>query len=157
MKRLHVHVGVENIDASVKFYSALFAAEPAVVKPDYAKWMLEDPRVNFAISMRGRATGLDHLGIQVESDGELRDIAGRLRAADRVVVEQTEAACCYANSDKAWVADPQGVAWETFLTHGDATVYGDDSVETDALPRLEQTEAPMSAACCDRPASRTVS
>ncbi|HVO15972.1 MAG TPA: ArsI/CadI family heavy metal resistance metalloenzyme [Alphaproteobacteria bacterium] len=158
MKRLHVHVGVDNIDASVKFYSTLFAAEPTVLKPDYAKWMLDDPRVNFAISARGRATGLDHLGIQVESDGELRDIAGRLRAADRVVVEQTKAACCYANSDKAWVADPQGVAWETFLTHGDATVYGDDSVETDKLTRAERPDAaPLSAACCDRPATRAVS
>jgi len=158
MKRFHVHVSVDNLDASIRFYSALFAAEPAVRKPDYAKWMLDDPRVNFAISMRGRATGLDHLGIQVESDGELRDIAGRLRAADRVVVEQTDAACCYAKSDKAWVADPQGVAWETFLTHGDATVYGDDSVETDALARLERADAaPLSAACCDRPASRAVS
>ena len=156
MKRLHVHVGVDDIDASVKFYSMLFAAEPTVLKPDYAKWMLDDPRVNFAISMRGRATGLDHLGIQVESDGELREIAGRLRAADRVIVEQKQAACCYANSDKAWVADPQGVAWETFLTHGDATVYGDDSVETDKLTRAERAPV-LSAACCDRPATRAAS
>jgi catechol 2,3-dioxygenase-like lactoylglutathione lyase family enzyme len=154
MKRLHVHVAVENIDASVKFYSTLFTVEPVVRKLDYAKWMLDDPRVNFAISSRGRATGVDHLGIQVDNDGELRDIAGRLRAADRVVVEQTDAACCYAKSDKAWVADPQGVAWETFLTHGDATVYGDDSVEIDELARLDAREAaPLSAACCDRPAS----
>jgi hypothetical protein len=158
MKRFHVHVAVESLDASVKFYAALFAAEPTVLKPDYAKWVLEDPRVNFAISARGHAAGLDHLGIQVESDRELRDIAGRLRAADRVVVEQTQAACCYAESDKAWVADPQGVAWETFLTHGDATVYGDDSVETDKLTRTERAEAAsLSAACCDRPAMRAAS
>jgi catechol 2,3-dioxygenase-like lactoylglutathione lyase family enzyme len=158
MKRFHVHVGVEDLDASVKFYSTLFAAEPTVLKPDYAKWMLDDPRVNFAISARGRATGLDHLGIQVESDGELRDIALRLRGADRVVFEQKAAACCYANSDKAWVADPQGVAWETFLTLGDATVYGDDSVETDRLTRVERAEAAsLSAACCDRAATRAVS
>ena len=154
MKRLHVHVSVGDLDASVKFYATLFGAEPTVRKPDYAKWMLDDPRVNFAISLRGRTAGLDHLGIQVDSDSELRDIAGRLRAADRVVVEQTGASCCYAKSDKAWVADPQGVAWETFLTHGDATVYGDDSVEVDALARLDRRDgSPLSAACCERPAS----
>src|SRR5690606_18575369 len=98
-----------------RFYATLFAAEPSVHKPDYAKWMLDDPRVNFAISARGRGAGLDHLGIQVESEAELRDVAGRLRGADRVIVEQSDAACCYARSDKAWVADPQGLAWETFL------------------------------------------
>jgi catechol 2,3-dioxygenase-like lactoylglutathione lyase family enzyme len=125
MKRLHVHISVADIAQSVKFYSALFAAEPAVAKRDYAKWMLEDPRVNFAISTHG-APGLDHLGIQAESADELRDMYRRLKNAGRPVLEQGETTCCYAQSEKSWVADPQGISWESFLTSGTSTVYGDD-------------------------------
>ena len=125
MKRLHVHMSVEDIAQSVKFYSTLFATDPAVIKPDYAKWMLEDPRVNFAISTHSSKPGLDHLGIQVETADELQDVYGRLQKADRPVVEEGATTCCYAKSEKSWIADPQGVSWETFLTSGTSTVYGD--------------------------------
>jgi catechol-2,3-dioxygenase len=125
MKRLHVHVSVEDIAQSTRFYSALFGAQPAVQKPDYAKWMLEDPRVNFAISARGVQTGLDHLGIQVETEAELHEVYDRLKQADRPVLEEGATTCCYAKSEKSWIADPQGISWETFLTSGESTVYGD--------------------------------
>ena len=124
MKRFHVHVAVEDLAQSVRFYATLFATEPTVLKPDYAKWMLEDPRVNFAISRRGGAAGVDHLGIQVEDEQELAEVYDRLEQAERPTIEQKATTCCYAKSDKQWVDDPQGVAWETFLTHGAATVYG---------------------------------
>src|SRR6201993_3549186 len=126
MKRLHVHVAVDDLQKSTSFYSALFAADPAVTKPDYAKWMLDDPRVNFAISQRGRQAGINHLGFQVESDDELKAMSGQLEAAGAGLLEQTGAACCYAVSDKYWVTDPQGVAWETFQTLDSVPVYGED-------------------------------
>jgi predicted enzyme related to lactoylglutathione lyase len=132
MKRLHVHVAVDDLTASINFYSALFAAKPSVVKPDYAKWMLDDPRVNFAISARGRAAGLDHLGIHVESKDELNDVYARLHQAGGQVIEQGETKCCYAASEKSWIDDPAGIAWETFLTFGETTDYGDDSGEREA-------------------------
>src|ERR1700736_3723748 len=125
MKRLHVHVAVENLSQSIGFYSALFAAQPAMVKTDYAKWMLEDPRVNFAISTRGRQPGLDHLGIQVENADELQEVYARLREAGGEIIEQGETACCYAKSEKSWIDDPAGIAWETFLTTGESVDYGD--------------------------------
>jgi catechol 2,3-dioxygenase-like lactoylglutathione lyase family enzyme len=140
MKRLHVHVSVDDLPHSIRFYSALFAAQPAVTKPDYAKWMLEDPRVNFAISTRGGPSGLDHLGIQVETPDELQEVYGRLQQADRPVLEQAATTCCYAQSEKSWIVDPQGVSWETFLTTGESTVYG-DSVDLGPI----RTTA---AACC---------
>jgi catechol 2,3-dioxygenase-like lactoylglutathione lyase family enzyme len=121
---MHVHVAVSDLGASIGFYSKLFGAEPTVLKPDYAKWMLEDPRVNFAISSRGLEPGLDHLGIQVESDPELTELHDRLEAAGQAMVSQENTTCCYARSDKHWVADPQGVAWETFHTLDDAPTYG---------------------------------
>jgi catechol 2,3-dioxygenase-like lactoylglutathione lyase family enzyme len=124
MKRLHVHVGVKDIEQSIRFYSTLFAAEPTVTKPDYAKWMLDDPRVNFAISLRPENAGVRHLGIQVEDGDELADVYERLKAADAPVFEEGATTCCYARSEKSWISDPQGVAWETFLTHGAATTYG---------------------------------
>jgi len=148
MKRFHVHVAVDDLDRSVKFYAALFAAAPTVVKPDYAKWMLDDPRVNFAISARGRATagidhlGIDHLGIQVEDQAELGEVYARLKSADGPVHEQGKTTCCYAEGEKSWILDPQGVSWETFLTLGDSTVYGDSFSRTE-----------LASACCDQAAA----
>jgi len=126
MKRFHVHVSVEDVSASIRFYSTLFSAEPTVVKSDYAKWMLEDPRVNFAISKRGGEAGVRHLGIQVEDQAELREVYGRLSRAERPVLDEGKTTCCYAKSEKSWIEDPQGVQWETFLTTGESTVYGND-------------------------------
>ena len=154
MKRLHVHVAVEDLAASVGFYSTLFAAEPSVTKPDYAKWMLDDPRVNFAISARGAAkTGIEHLGIQVEDAAELAEVYGRLSRADRPVREEQAATCCYARSDKQWITDPQGVAWETFLTHGEAPVYGHAGGVGRLVHDVAREAAP--ASCCAPAASPT--
>ena len=119
MKRLHVHAGVGDLDASIAFYSTLFGAAPDVVKPDYAKWMLEDPRVNFAISSgRHESKGIEHLGIQAEDQAELAEVYGRLKAADRPILEEGRTTCCYARSEKSWIADPDGIAWEAFFTDG---------------------------------------
>ncbi|MDP6707409.1 MAG: ArsI/CadI family heavy metal resistance metalloenzyme [Alphaproteobacteria bacterium] len=126
MKRLHVHVRVQDLDQSVGFYSTLFGEAPAVTRGDYVKWMLTDPAVNFAISARSDAAGIDHLGIQVESDGELKEIAGRLAAAAEPVAEQSQAACCYARSDKAWTRDPAGIVWETFHSLEQIETFGSD-------------------------------
>ncbi len=145
MKRLHVHVSVDDLAQSIRFYSTLFAAEPTVLKDDYAKWMLDDPRVNFAISTGcgpGRAAGFSHLGIQAEDQSELAEVYDRLSRAERPIIEQQGTICCYAKSDKQWIADPQGVPWETFFTHGEATVYG----ERDSLAKLK--EATERAVCC---------
>jgi catechol-2,3-dioxygenase len=141
MKRLHVHVSVNDLEASIHFYSQLFAADPTVRKPDYAKWMLEDPRVNFAISQRDGAPGVQHLGIQVENRAELAEVFERLQRTERPVIEEGETTCCYANSEKSWVEDPQGVRWETFLTKGHSSVYGTDVIR----PKAQQ---PAEAACC---------
>ena len=143
MKRLHVHVAVNDIPQSIGFYSALFAAQPAVVKTDYAKWMLDDPRVNFAISTRGREPGLDHLGIQVESQEELYDVYSRLRQAGGKIIEQGQTACCYAKSEKSWIDDPAGISWETFHTTGESINYGDGTGEREA--RLSHA---LEDACC---------
>ena len=124
MKRLHVHVAVDHLQHSIGFYSALFATRPTVIKTDYAKWMLDDPRVNFAISARGRTAGLDHLGIQVEDKDELNDVYARLHKASGDVIEQGQTNCCYARSEKSWIEDPSGISWETFLTMGETTDYG---------------------------------
>ncbi len=145
MKRLHIHVSVENLEDSIRFYSQMFGTTPTVTHSDYAKWMLEDPRVNFAISARGRATGVDHLGLQVERPDELAEVAGRLAAAGRNVLEQKDTTCCYAKGDKAWVADPQGVRWETFHTHGESTRYGEDPIAAET-PKV--STVPASACGC---------
>ena len=129
MKRLHVHVAVHDLKQSIRFYSALFAAEPVVKKDDYAKWMLDDPRVNFAISTRGGKAGLDHLGIQAENGEELEDLGSRLAQAEVAVTAQKGASCCYAKSDKYWTLDPQGIAWESFHTLGSVPVYGGERRE----------------------------
>jgi catechol 2,3-dioxygenase-like lactoylglutathione lyase family enzyme len=143
MKRFHVHVAVTNLDASIDFYSQLFAAEPSVQKPDYAKWMLEDPRVNFAISERGVTPGVEHLGIQAEDRAELQDVYERLKKAEGPVVEEGLTTCCYAQGEKSWIEDPQGIQWETFLTTGESTVYGNERV----VPAVEKTKS----ACCAPP------
>lgn len=136
MKRMHLHVSVDNITKSIGFYSNLFGASPTVEKPDYAKWMLEDPFVNFAISKRGAAPGLDHIGIQVESDAELSEIKERLEKAELSLVTEEGTTCCYAKSDKHWVQDPSGIAWETYRTLDSAPTFsGQESTEP-------------SAACC---------
>jgi len=134
----------------VRFYSTLFAAQPAITKPDYAKWMLDDPRVNFAISARGGDAGVDHLGIQVETQDELAEVYGRLRRADLPVLEEGATTCCYARSEKAWIADPQGLAWETFLTTGESIVYGDgaDMGQVRTASGGLRPGATVSDACC---------
>lgn len=123
MNRFHVHLNVADLAASIRFYQELFGAEPSVLKPDYAKWMLEDPRLNFAISSTGRAPGIDHLGLQVDSSEDLAALGQRLQAAGGTVVPEDATVCCYARSDKAWTEDPQGTRWETFHTFGEATTY----------------------------------
>ena len=143
MKRLHVHIAVDDLNTSIGFYSTLFRAEPSVLKEDYAKWMLEDPKVNLAISQRTRSAGVDHLGIQVESDGELREVAARLKSAGATTLDQEATTCCYAQSNKAWVNDPSGVRWETFYTFGEATSYGEDEAAVVAPPQ---------ESCCARSA-----
>lgn len=141
MKRLHVHVSVGDLSDSIRFYTTLFAAEPTVRKDDYAKWMLEDPRLNFAISRRGGASGIRHLGIQVEDAMELEDVYARLRRADAPILEEGATTCCYAKSKKSWIEDPQGVKWETFLTTGPSTVYGSGPREEDGNPCCEPRAA----------------
>jgi catechol 2,3-dioxygenase-like lactoylglutathione lyase family enzyme len=149
MKRLHLHVSVADLARSIGFYSTLFGSAPTVAKPDYAKWMLDDPRLNFAISARNIAPGIDHVGIQVESEGELRELAGRLKAAGEVTVDQSGANCCYAQSDKSWVSDPSGLRWETFYTFGEATKYGEDGVPAiDAAPKACCAPKPDTKVCC---------
>ncbi|MBU6477062.1 MAG: VOC family protein [Xanthomonadaceae bacterium] len=133
MKRFHVHVNVTDLETSIGFYSTLFGGAPSVRKPDYAKWMLDDPRVNFAISQRDRAAGIDHLGLQADETEELAEISQRLVAADAVALAEKGATCCYARSDKFWAEDPQGVRWETFHTHGEATTYSAPPAESQAL------------------------
>jgi lactoylglutathione lyase len=125
MKRFHVHVSVQHLERSIRFYSTLFATRPSVVKSDYAKWMLEDPRVNFAISTLDPAVGVNHIGLQVDSANELGTLEAQLRAADAELVPESGITCCYSKGDKYWVTDPQGVAWEVFHTLEDAAVYGE--------------------------------
>ena len=147
MKRLHVHVAVSDLDQSIGFYSTLFGTQPTVVKADYAKWMLDDPRVNFAISGGERpAKGIEHLGIQAEDEAELAEVYGRLSAADRPVLDEGKTTCCYARSQKSWISDPDGVIWEAFHTTGESTVYGGspafDTLAAEASPQAEP------AKCC---------
>ena len=157
MKRFHVHVGVADLQASIGFYSGLFGTAPTVVKDDYAKWMLEDPRINFAISQKcGAQKGIEHLGLQVEDEAELAEVYGRLKEAKGPVMEEGATTCCYAKSEKSWIADPDGVVWEAFLTMGESTVYGDspdfagltsDQAAANACC-APQVAAPASTGCC---------
>jgi len=143
MKRMHIHIGVDNLDASIQFYSTLFDAEPTVTKHDYAKWMLDDPRVNFAISSENHATrGIEHLGIQAESSVELQQVFSRLRQADAPLLEEGQTTCCYAQSEKSWISDPDGVVWEAFYTNGESVVYG----EGPKLSAISENAAKTS--CC---------
>jgi predicted enzyme related to lactoylglutathione lyase len=155
MNRFHVHLNVADLKASISFYSKLFASEPSLIKPDYAKWMLEDPRINFAISNTGRALGVDHLGIQAESGDALAALGQRLDAAGGTVVPEQAAICCYAKSDKLWTEDPQGTRWETFHTLGDATSYyaGEQACATDGAActpdvRAMKPKVDKGAPCC---------
>jgi catechol 2,3-dioxygenase-like lactoylglutathione lyase family enzyme len=141
MKRFHVHVAVPNLAESVRFYSTLFGAEPTVIKDDYAKWMLEDPRVNFAISQRSAKVGINHLGFQVDSASELEALHAQLESADRVVLAERGANCCYAKSDKYWITDPAGIAWESFHTLGSIPMFG---AEADPSALAEER-----GGCCD--------
>lgn len=149
MKRFHVHVAVPDLQAGIRFYSTMFGAEPTVVKDDYAKWMLEDPRVNFAISHRGGAAGINHLGFQVDHPSELKEIHSRLQAADSGVTEEKNVSCCYARSDKYWVTDPAGVPWESFHSLGTVPFYNGETQEADkGACCAPSAKAPARAPCC---------
>ena len=153
MKRLHVHVAVKELEPAVQFYSTLFGQEPIKLKPNYAKWLLDDPRVNFAISTGSDETGINHLGIQVESPEELHEITARLKDAELGVYGEGEATCCYAKSNKAWVADPAGVPWETYQNMADVEIFSDAKAATTTqsagccVPKESKTDS-AKAACC---------
>jgi catechol 2,3-dioxygenase-like lactoylglutathione lyase family enzyme len=144
MKRFHVHAHVEDLPQSIAFYSKMFGAEPTRVEDDYAKWMLEDPRINFAISTRGGKPGVDHLGIQTDTEEELVELKARARSADMALLDEGETTCCYARSDKYWVTDPQGIAWEQFHTLGSIPVFSERKSEAPSEP----------SACCAASAPR---
>ena len=158
MKRFHVHLSVQDLNQNIRFYSAIFGAPPSVQKSDYAKWMLEDPRVNFAITQRGAAIGLNHLGFQVDSDAELLTLRAQAEAAGIAAQVEDATSCCYAKSDKHWTQDPQGIAWETFHTLGSIPVFGGRSQpepDTPVVraagscgPRAEVPGAAARSACC---------
>ena len=147
MKRLHIHIGVENIEQAIPFYTALFGADPVKTKTDYAKWLLDDPRVNFAISTRPSKKGVDHLGIQVDDNRELDEVRGRIKSAGLPAFDEGETVCCYAKSDKTWVQDPAGLAWETYRTMEDAEIYGKDPVMSDSA--CCTPEAMGTPNCCE--------
>ena len=156
MKRLHLHIGVNNLDESIRFYAALFGAAPIKTKPDYAKWLLDDPHVNFAISTRAKK-GIDHLGIQVEEDAELAAVRERLKAKDVTLTDEGETVCCYARSEKSWIQDPSGIAWETYRTMEDVQLFsGDNELTQEACCTPETMGTPnccepsaKTAGCCD--------
>ena len=157
MKRMHVHVNVTDLASSVRYYTTLFGSAPTKLEPEYAKWMLDDPRVNFAISQQGRTPGLDHLGIQAESREELDAIAARLATADVETLKQEGTTCCYAKSDKAWSEDPSGIKWESFHTLGDATVYGESAPREASACCTPRAGAAAAASCCAPGAGRAAS
>jgi len=140
MKRFHVNISVRDLEASTRFYETLFGQSPTVVKPDYAKWMLDDPRINFSLSESARNAGISHIGIQADTVAELEEIQQRLESAGADTLDQPEAECCYARSSKTWVRDPDAVAWETFVTFGESTRYGDD--------RAPGFDSDAGGACC---------
>jgi catechol 2,3-dioxygenase-like lactoylglutathione lyase family enzyme len=146
MKRFHVHVSVNDVEASIRFYAAVFGQAPAVVKPDYAKWMLDDPKLNFAISS-GREPGVNHLGFQVESGEELEAMRTQLESADQTPVAEEGVSCCYARSDKYWITDPAGIAWETFRSLGTVPIYGGNREVAGAACCIT-ADKPAAKACC---------
>ena len=150
MKRFHVHLHVQDLPQSIGFYSKLFAAEPARLESDYAKWMLEDPPLNFAISTRGNGTGIDHLGIQTDNADDLAALKARAQAADMALLDEGNTSCCYARSEKHWVTDPQGIAWEHFHTLANIPVFHEAplAVAADALDAAVDATLPAAAACC---------
>lgn len=148
MRRMHINVGVKDIDESVKFYNALFGAEPVKTKTDYAKWMLEDPRINFAITSRTNTKGVDHLGMQVDQESELEEMRERLRVADLSLFDEGETVCCYAQSDKSWVKDPSGVTWEAFQTMDDVQLYSDLGEELGDACCAEDAPSRPKSDCC---------
>ena len=163
MKRFHVHLGVADLEQSIRFYSGLFGVPPTVRKDDYAKWMIDDPRVNFAISARGGNVGVNHLGLQADSAAELAGIREQFSAADRTSLQDEPGAnCCYAKSDKHWVTDPQGIAWEGYHTLGEVRYFDGDHADRGAESACRApdkvTTAPLKASCCapaaDKPAAR---
>jgi catechol 2,3-dioxygenase-like lactoylglutathione lyase family enzyme len=152
MKRMHLHVSVPDLARSIEFYETLFGAPPSVVKDDYAKWMLEDPRVNFAVSQRGARAGVDHIGIQADTRDELGELAHRLKTAGAQTFDERATTCCYARSDKSWVTDPAGVRWETFFTFGEAVTYGEDPAQAEMA-----ASAPAGACCGGAPKAAAAS
>lgn len=154
MKRMHIHVGVDEIERSIRFYSALFGADPVKVEQDYAKWMLEDPRVNFAISTRASVKGVDHLGLQVDDGEELDEVRARLESADLSLFDEGETVCCYARSDKSWVKDPDGIAWEAYRTMEDARVFSEGAANEACCGPEDKGEegccvpSAITAGCC---------
>ena len=148
MKRFHLHIGVESLSQSVAFYSTLFGQPPSKLKSDYAKWMLDDPRINFAISTRVKTQGVDHLGIQVDSEQELSELTERLKSANLGVVEEGKTSCCYAHSEKAWVQDPSGVAWETYRTMADAEIFAAATTRQSSPAECCSSEEQSAESCC---------
>ena len=157
MKRFHIHIGVEKLDEAIRFYSALLGAKPVKTKADYAKWLLQDPAVNFAISTRTKDKGMDHLGIQVEKEGELAELRERLKTADMTVIEEGETVCCYARSDKSWIHDPAGIPWEAYRTMEDVQVFSGRADQTESMCCTPETmgkpdccaPSEKTAGCCD--------
>jgi catechol 2,3-dioxygenase-like lactoylglutathione lyase family enzyme len=157
MKRLHIHIGVDNLDESIRFYSTLFGAAPIKRKSDYAKWLLDDPRVNFAISTRARTKGIDHLGIQVDDEAELAEVRERLKGGDLAVVDEGETFCCYARSDKSWIQDPSGIPWEAYRTMEDVQLFSSELNSPDGACCAPETmgkpdccePSEKTAGCCD--------
>jgi catechol 2,3-dioxygenase-like lactoylglutathione lyase family enzyme len=152
MKRIHIHVGVEKLEESIRFYNAIFGAEPVKTKADYAKWMLDDPRVNFAISTRASKNGVDHLGIQADENDELDELRARIKAADLAVFDEGTTVCCYAKSEKSWVQDPAGVAWEAYRTMEEAQIFSDKAAESESACCAAK---PVSETSCCEPSGKT--
>ena len=152
MKRFHVHVAVSNLEESTRFYAAMFGIQPTVLKNDYAKWMLDDPRINFAISERANTVGVNHLGFQADSDDELEEIHTRLQTADTAITAEKGANCCYAKSDKYWVQDPSGIAWESFRSLATIPFYGEQS-HKGVIGAATSADGGCSTSCCPTPAA----